>query len=108
MLYVSVPHDKLLNLNQRYWVYDTDDGVAEQVYATDILKFLSLNQTGIKGVTPHHYGGMRGTLEKLPDGTYMVRDQGYFTVKDGVTLKGCDFLINTEQGVRKGKVVNLN
>lgn len=108
MLYVSVPHDKMLDLNRKYWVYDTDDGVAERVHATDILSFLHKQPNMIKGVNPCNYGGMLGTLEKLPDGNYKFNRYGYFTVKNGVTSKGCDFLINIEQGVRKNEIVNLN
>ena len=108
MLYVSAPHNKMLDLNRKYWVYDTDDGVAEQVHACDILRYLHTCPQAIKGVTPCFYGGMLGTLEKLPDGNYPIRDKGIFTIKNGATPEGLDFLINTQQGVKGSQVVNLS
>lgn len=107
MLYVSVPHDKMLDLNRKYWVYDTDDGISERVNASDVLSFLHKCPQGIKGVRPCRYGGMLGTLEKLPDGKHLLKDKGTFITKNGTTIGGCDFLINTQQGVRKGEVINL-
>lgn len=108
MLIVSLPHDMLVDLNSRYWVYDTDDGVAERHYATDIVSMKTRYPDLLPNVQLGHYGGMLLKQYHLPDGKYPIRDKGFFMLKNGLTKDGVEFMINENQGVYKAMVVNIN
>ena len=58
MLLVSLPHDKIVDLNTKYLVYDTDDGIIEKAWATDILSMYYKNRDMFPNIQQTQYGGM--------------------------------------------------
>lgn len=118
MIVVSIPHKYLLNLNQKYFVYDSDDGKVEEIYADEILHAVATTDW-ILNLQQGHFGGMHSNGKVMPDGIYKVysefEEDAYMRIKNGkiVEPKGCedaDF-VGTFRGIEykfvKGKAVRL-
>lgn len=119
MLVVAVPHGKPLNLNQKYYVYDTDDGCIESVYADEIMSMLYQCPEIMYNVAPGFYGGMEGRVKPLPDGVYKVQsdfeDNVTMRISGGIIVepKNCEdaLFVGSHRGVEykfvKGKAVRF-
>lgn len=82
MFLVSLPHDKMVDLNRKYPVYDSEDGVIELTYATDILFYRNKYEDAFPNIQQTKYGGMLRRPFTIPNGTYRVGDVCTVTVKD--------------------------
>lgn len=96
MLLVSLPHDKIVDLNTKYLVYDTDDGIIEKAWATDILSMYYKNRDMFPNIQQTKYGGMLRKPFMLPDGQYSIGGRLTYSVKDGIPIYAepikCEFI----------------